>query len=380
MKIFTKAIMAAAVMMLAAASQVNADDYKLVWQENFNGDELNSAVWNIEENGDGGGNNELQYYTRSHVAVEDGNLVLTARRKDINGKKFASGRINSQHKMYFTHGKIEIRACMPETANGLWPAMWSLGENFSEVGWPRCSEIDYVEMGNVTGIKNGTQNRYFNGACHWGFYKNGAYPNYANSVTAPYSMQGDYHTWTIIWDTEAINMYYDLDKDPNRAPYYAMGLTDMNGDWATGKFLHQPMFLVFNVAVGGNFTGIFDPAQITAIPNDRDARSLKVDYVKLYQKGTADETFFSTNGSGEPESGVETIAEEKGHDTYFDAQSARFLVSATADAIRIYTLQGVLAAEATHTNELDLSCLATGVYVAQTAVKGDVKASKIVVR
>ncbi len=315
--------------MVPAAGASAADDgYKLVWQENFNGENLNTDVWNIEINGDGGGNQELQYYSNGSVKVRDGNLELTARRKNINGRKFASGRINTRDRMYFTHGKIEFRVWLPETKNGLWPAVWALGQSYGEVGWPRCSEIDFVEMGNAYGISHGTQDRYFNGACHWGFYKNGGYPNYANAVTAPYSMQDGYHIFTVIWDAAAVKMYYDLDRDPDRAPYFQMNLTDMEGDWATGRYFHQPVFLVMNLAVGGLFTGILNPDGITALPQEKDERTMYVDWVKIYQNGGEGDTFFSVNGDGDggEDSSVQGLADDSGQGRgfYLDGRTVVF--------------------------------------------------------
>ena len=39
------------------------DGYVLVWQDLFDGESLNPLRWDMEVNGDGGGNHELQYYT-----------------------------------------------------------------------------------------------------------------------------------------------------------------------------------------------------------------------------------------------------------------------------------------------------------------------------
>ena len=47
---------------LHANEQQNLGDYQLVWNEDFTDGALDTKVWNIEVNGDGGGNNELQYY------------------------------------------------------------------------------------------------------------------------------------------------------------------------------------------------------------------------------------------------------------------------------------------------------------------------------
>lgn len=266
--------------------------YHLVWQDLFDGEVLDESAWNIEVNGNGGGNNESQYYRRENVSIskepQSGRscLTLTARREAFGGKSFTSGRINSMGKKYFTHGKVEAYICLPKTANGLWPAYWMMGNDFSTVGWPRCGEIDILEMGNSQGIKTGTQETYFNGACHWGFYKNGAYPNYAKSSNAPYSLQdGEFHLYTLIWDEKSIKMYLDLDKNPNVAPYYEMGIEGTDDEWATGLYFHHDHFILFNLAVGGHFTGIVNnPGGITALPTDGSEAKMYVDFVRVYQK------------------------------------------------------------------------------------------------
>ena len=257
--------------------------YTLVWADEFEGNALSEDDWNIEVNGNGGGNNELQYYRKENVSVSNGCLVLTAKKETYLGKDFTSGRLNTSKKHFFTHGIIESSIRLPKTANGLWPAFWMLGNDFAEVSWPRCGEIDILEMGNSQGIKAGTQETFFNGACHWGFYKDGAYPNYAKSSNAPYSIQdGEFHLFTLIWDDEAINMYLDLDQNPSAKPYYTMGITDTNGDWATGNYFHHDFFIVYDLAVGGNFPGIWDAAGITALAGG--PASMYIDYVRVYQK------------------------------------------------------------------------------------------------
>lgn len=264
------------------------DGYTLVWADYFNDKTLDPSSWNIEVNGNGGGNNELQYYAAANVTVGDdgegrGCLILTARKESKNGKQFTSGRLNTQGKRFFTHGKIESSIKLPKTANGLWPAFWLLGNDFSTVGWPRCGEIDILEMGNSNGIKYGTQEKYFNGACHWGFYRDGGYPNYARATVNPYSIQdGEYHLFTMIWDQESIRMYLDLDRYPDVEPYYEMAISDTSGDWSTGNYFHHDFFIVYDLAVGGNFVGIWDTAGITALADG--PRSMYIDYVKVYQK------------------------------------------------------------------------------------------------
>lgn len=305
--------------------KIAADDgYKLVWSDEFNGTALDREAWNVEVNGSGNGNDELEYYIDNPANVTLGKdpetgagcLILTAKREKYNDgknfKEFTSGRINTKDKVYFTHGRVESRIKLPKTANGLWPAFWLLGQAYDKEGWPRCSEIDILEMGNAEGIQRGVQDRYFNGACHWGFWKNGAYPNYAKSTTNSYSLQdGEFHTFTLEWDDDNIRMYLDREEHPDAAPYYEMGISDMNGDWATGRWFHQDCFLLFNLAVGGRFTGILNPNQITAIKEGEEAK-MYVDWVRVYQKED-DENIILPDGwtSGIKEPTVEKSTTDK---------------------------------------------------------------------
>jgi len=265
--------------------------WRLVWEDSFDGESLSTDTWNYEVNGNGNGNAELQYYRAENVAIESEPstgrrcMTITARKEDYGQRKFTSGRINSMGKFYFCHGKIEAYIMLPETADGLWPAFWMMGNDFQSVGWPRCGEIDILEMGNAEGIAHGTQETFFNGACHWGFYnENGQYPNYARSSNAPYSLQdGAFHLFTCIWDEQNVSMYLDLDRNPDAEPYYQMGISDTDGDWAAGRYFHKDCFILFNLAVGGYFTGLLSPERITAF-NDKSEAKMYVDYVRVYQK------------------------------------------------------------------------------------------------
>ncbi|MDE6527318.1 MAG: hypothetical protein K2L75_08685, partial [Muribaculaceae bacterium] len=85
----------------AAGTTDAPSGYTLRWQDEFNGTALNEAIWNIEVNGNGGGNQELQYYRRENVSVGadpatgENCLVLTARRENFAGKAFTSGRVTT---------------------------------------------------------------------------------------------------------------------------------------------------------------------------------------------------------------------------------------------------------------------------------------------
>lgn len=281
---------------------LTASDYQLVWQDTFDGAELNKDYWTIEVNGDGGGNAEYQYYREENISfgkepvTGENCLIITAKKENYLGKYFTSGRLITLEKVAFKYGKIEGRIKMPKTANGLWPAFWMMGNDYSSVGWPKAGEIDILEAGNSSGINQGTQDRYFGGHFHWGeSWNGGAYPNWGKSMNAPYSLQDDFHLYTVIWDENSIRMYLDLDKYPDNEPYLEMAINGGTNVGEAGRYFNKPFFVLLNLAVGGHFTGITgnsNTGKITALneANNHTAQ-MYVDYVKIYQRGDANEEF-----------------------------------------------------------------------------------------
>lgn len=273
------------------------DGYVLVWEDLFDGEVLNEEDWNIEVNGDGGGNQELQYYRRDNVSIQTDPetnrrcLVLTAQREKelYNGKNFTSGRVNTKNKVAFQQGKFEALIKMPNTYKGLWPAWWAMGNNFDEVGWPACGEFDILEMGHSNSYRLGEEGagKYFNGAFHWG-PRWDQHMQHATSTTYGYTMQdGEYHLFTWIWDDNYGRCYVDLDKYPDIPPYFTIDISEVNPDDPTvpGNYLQVPYFVILNLAVGGNFPGIYNADGITALNEDNGYKaSMWIDYVRIYQK------------------------------------------------------------------------------------------------
>lgn len=300
------------------------NEYQLQWSDEFDGTELNRDYWNVEDNARGGGNAELQYYTPRNISIEkhpvtgESCLVLTAKKEDYGNRPCTSARLNTQDKVTVHYGKVEARIAFPHTANGLWPAFWMLGNNLAKnlgnnddvdktkaalakqgrVVWPKCGEIDICEMGHHKGIENGTQDRYFNGACHWGeSFNNGAYPNVGGFYTADYPVQGDFHLFTLVWTEDSIAMYLDQDKYPETAPYFQLSLRNKEVN-QPGHYFNHPFYLVLNLAVGGFFPNMpaaekyptritfDDPSfqRVTALPADGTPVKMYVDYIRVYTK------------------------------------------------------------------------------------------------
>lgn len=303
--------------------------YKLIWQDLFDDGRLD-RVWNVEERNDGGGNNELQYYTRNNVIEaqdEKGNgcLIITAKKQPYGNKQCTSGRLTTQGGMSFCHGKVEASIRLPKTANGLWPAFWMLGADIDYNNWPYCGEIDIMEMGNSEGFEKGAQERYFNGACHWGPMQNGNHSMYTQSNTWDYSLQdGEYHLYTLYWDDQKIVMYLDQDKYPSARPYYQMNIGDKSQESSPGRYFHKKFFLLFNLAIGGDFPHIYDINQVSALQNGE--AKMYVNYVRVYQKGVPGEEF---QGPVVDYTGLEDL-------------SAKQNININEWAGHIYTAQGML--------------------------------------
>lgn len=290
---------------VSAQTTTPPSGYELRWSDEFNGTSLNTTLWNIEENGNGGGNQELQYYRKENVAVHDGNLVLTARRENYNNKQFTSGRVNTRDKAYFKHGIIQARIKFPKTANGVWPAYWMMGNDYGKVGWPKCGEIDIVETGNADGIKNGTQTRHFGSTLHWGTGAGAAHKQYGTSYLAPETnplQNDDYHIITMEWNGNFMQMFYDLEdfsvSAKNKARFYSVSIPSSTNTSDIGYYFQKPFFFIFNLAVGGNYTGIYNAGGITAMPNAGDEAKMYVDWVRVYQDANdADAKYFTPDGN-----------------------------------------------------------------------------------
>ena len=135
-----------------------AQTWELVWEDPFDGQTLDSSIWSIEEKKgiwNTGQNAEFQRYRRENVQVgDDGNgnncLILTAKEEKYKGFSYTSGKVFTKGKFAFRRGKLEAAIRVPDLANGLWPAFWTLG--YVPLRWPDKGEIDIMEMGHASAI------------------------------------------------------------------------------------------------------------------------------------------------------------------------------------------------------------------------------------
>ncbi len=230
----------------------------LIWEENFNGLQLDETVWNFEQ-GDGcpaicgWGNNERQIYTKNNHFLKDGKLIIQARKEN---NIYTSTRITTKEKKQFQYGRIEARAKLP-LGKGLWPAFWMLGSNISQVAWPKCGEIDILE--------------YVGKEPHIVFTSLHTQDSHGNTINTQRTnfpkIEEGFHIYAIDWTKDKIDFFVDdilvytfqpEVKNENTWPY------------------NHPFFLLINLAVGGNFGG--PEVDDTIFPQD-----FTIDYIKVYQ-------------------------------------------------------------------------------------------------
>lgn len=238
--------------------------FTLLWQDEFNGNSINSANWNFDigdgcPNLCGWGNNELEYYRQENAWVGNEYLTIEARDEQFANRNYTSAKLTSKDKVSFKYGRVDIRALLPY-GKGMWPALWLLGQNIDQVGWPYCGEIDIMEMIGGNGGENTTY-----GTIHWHDGESNA-SHGGSTATSGDNLSEAYHVFSIVWDETKITWYLDNQQ------YFQSSITNNN----QSEF-HAEFYLILNVAVGGNWPG--NPDATTLFP-----QQMRVDYVRVFQK------------------------------------------------------------------------------------------------
>ena len=275
-----KALIGALLLMLIALT-ADADEWKLVWSDEFDKPGLpDAARWGYETGFIR--NHEKQYYTRArreNARVENGMLVIEARKEQYKapgagltvrssrGSKTVSGHadytsasLTTRGKAAWTHGRIDVRAKLP-TGRGTWPAIWTLGSNFGQVGWPACGEIDIMEfVGYDPGVVHANiHTKKFNHVMN-----NGK----GDKISIPDASKA-FHIYAVEWNAQRMDFSVDAHK------YFTF---DNEGSGRDAWPYDKDQYLILNLAIGGDWGGQ------KGIDDKIFPQRYEIDYVRVYQK------------------------------------------------------------------------------------------------
>ena len=228
-------------------TDLSYEGYNLKWEDQFEGESLNRDDWNVELHDPGWVNNELQSYVDSpeNIYLQDGSLVLkpVENVSEDGSVSYTSGRINTQHKHDFKYGLFEARVKVPE-GQGFLPAFWMMPTDENLYGqWPRCGEIDIMEV-----LGNNTDTSY--GTIHYGNPHSESQGSYTLDEG---SFSEEYHVFDVEWEPGKISWYVDGKLIHTEDNWYSA--TEGQGEITYPAPFDQPFYIILNLAVGGNWPG-----------------------------------------------------------------------------------------------------------------------------
>ncbi len=257
------------IFILILSLKLNAQIQVLDWSDEFSYTGLpNNLKWGYDVGGGGWGNNELQYYTENRLEnarVENGKLVIEARKESYGGSSYTSARLVTKQKGDWLYGRIEAYAKLP-SGRGTWPAIWMLPTDWVYGGWPNSGEIDIMEyVGYDPGVVHGSiHTEVYN---HILGTQKTATINVADAETA-------YHLYALEWTSDRIDIFVDGNK------YFSF--FNQHIDYKTWPF-DRRFHLLLNIAVGGNWGGAM------GVDPDIWPQKMYVDYVRVYKYISKDE-------------------------------------------------------------------------------------------
>lgn len=241
--------------------EILTPQWELVWEDNFDTPGLpDTTVWGYEVGFIR--NREAQYYTESRLEnarVENGTLVIEANTDNWEGNKITSASTNTLGKKSILYGRIEVKAKLP-TGVGTWPAIWMLGENMKQMGWPACGEIDIME--NV-----GYDPDTIHANIHTKAYNHSIGTNKGNRI----GIEKPFENFNVY----AVNWFEDhMDFFVNDSLYFSFqNERTGNNAWPFDK----AHYLLINLAIGGDWGGR------NGIDDAIFPQKYFIDFVKVYK-------------------------------------------------------------------------------------------------
>ncbi|RTL60965.1 MAG: glycoside hydrolase family 16 protein [Sphingobacteriales bacterium] len=251
------------VSVIALSFVSSSQKWKLVWSDEFNYKGLpDSTKWTGEVGGHGWGNNEAQFYTgirKENARVENGKLIIEARKENWEGKNYTSARLITKNKGDWQYGKIEVKAKIPK-GRGTWPAIWMLGST-TPLKWPDDGEIDIMEH---VGFHQG----YIHASIHCKKY-NHVIGTQKTDTTYLKDCSEKFHIYGVEWSKDSVKISVD------HKVYFSFANEHSSYDaWP----FDNKMFLILNIAVGGNWGGQ------KGIDEKIWPQKMEIDYVRVWQK------------------------------------------------------------------------------------------------
>ncbi len=265
------------ILMSGMEAVVSAQDWILVWSDEFNSPGLpDENKWSYDVGGGGWGNNELQYYTlkrEENARIEDTTLIIEMRKEAFQGSDYTSARMVSKNKGDWLYGRVEVRAKLP-SGKGTWPAIWMLPTDWEYGQWPASGEIDIMEhVGYDQGVIHAT--------VHTADLNHTKGTQVGKSITVD-DCSDQFHVYSIEWSADRIDAFVDGIK------YFTFNNRNEGFEtWPFDKRFH----LLLNVAFGGDWGG----AQ--GIDNSIVSARFYIDYVRVYQKAQNGPVLLTVNST-----------------------------------------------------------------------------------
>jgi beta-glucanase (GH16 family) len=245
-----------------AGQNFDKPGWRYVWGDEFDTGSLPDLnKWRYELGGSGWGNNELQNYTaRSQNArIENGKLVIEARRENFSGNAYTSARLKSIQSS--TYGRFEISAKLP-TGRGTWPAIWMLyAPPGAYGGWPNSGEMDIMEH-------VGFDQEVIHATVHTQDF-NHIRGTQVGSQVRWRGVSTTFNVYALEWEPDSLRFFI------NDTPYFTF---PRNGRGNSAYPFNQPFQMILNIAIGGNWGGA-QGVDTTIFP-----QRMEVEYVRTYRK------------------------------------------------------------------------------------------------
>ena len=243
--------------------------WRLVWSDEFDYSGLpDPAKWEYDVGAHGWGNKELQNYTfarKENSRVEDGRLIIEARRDGPHPQIYTSARLVSKGKGDWTYGRFEVKAKLP-SGRGTWPAIWMLPsrKSYGDGGWPDNGEIDIMEH-------VGFDPNVVHGSVHTRAYYHSIGTQKSAQTVVPTS-QTEFNVYAVEWTPQEIRWYVN---DNHYFTFRNERLTNPTADYKQWPF-DKPFHLILNVAIGGKWGGTH------GIDDSIWPQRMEIDYVRVY--------------------------------------------------------------------------------------------------